>query len=81
HISIAAADEIYSYFQEKIGLTHYLFFTGGNNSGKSNNLTKIHYTAYRNMMSTDMTLLISINFWVAEKMKVTELYAKMKLTI
>jgi hypothetical protein len=55
HISISAADEIYSYFQEKIGLTHYLFFTGGNNSGKSNNLTKIHYTAYRNMMSTDMT--------------------------
>ena len=45
-----AADEIYSYFQEKIGLTHYLFFTGGNNSGKSNNLTKIRYTAYRNMM-------------------------------
>ena len=55
HISITAADEIYSYFQEKIGLTHYLFFTGGNNSGKSNNLTKIRYTAYRNMMSTDMT--------------------------
>jgi hypothetical protein len=38
HISISAADEIYSYFQERIGLTHYLFFTGGNNSGKSNNL-------------------------------------------
>jgi hypothetical protein len=55
HISISAADEIYSYFQEKIGLRHYLFFTSGNNSGKSNNLTKIHYTAYRNMMSTDMT--------------------------
>jgi hypothetical protein len=55
HISIVAADEIHSYFQEKIGLTHYLFFTGGNNSGKSNNLAKIHYTAYRNMMSTDIT--------------------------
>jgi len=53
--NISAADEIYSYLQEKIGLTHYLFFTGGNNSGKSNNLTKIHLTAYRNMMSTDMT--------------------------
>jgi hypothetical protein len=55
HILIAAADEIYSYRQEKIGLTHYLFFTGGNNSGKSNNLTKIHYTAYRNMINTEMT--------------------------
>jgi hypothetical protein len=50
HISISALDEIYSYFQQRIGLTHYLFFTGGNNSGKSNNLTKIHYTAYRNMI-------------------------------
>lgn len=52
HISISALDEIYSHFQEKIGLTRYLFFTGGNNSGKSNNLTKIHYTAYRNMMNS-----------------------------
>jgi hypothetical protein len=62
HILIAAADEIYSYRQEKIGLTHYLFFTGGNNSGKSNNLTKIHYTAYRNMMSTDMTAANTYQF-------------------
>ena len=55
HISISAADEIYTYIQEKIGLTHYLFYIGDNDVGKSNNLTKIHYTAYRNMLSTDMT--------------------------
>lgn len=55
HISICAADEIYTYSQEKIGLTHYPFFTGGNDAGKSNNLTKINYTAYRNMTSTDIS--------------------------
>lgn len=55
HISICAADTIFTYFQDKIGLTHYLFFVGGNASGKSNNLTIFHLLAYRNMTSTDIT--------------------------
>jgi hypothetical protein len=55
HISICAADTIFTYLQDKIGLTHYLFFIGNNSSGKSNNLVIIHYLAYRNMMSTDVT--------------------------
>jgi hypothetical protein len=41
HISICAADTIFTYFQDKIGMTHYLFFVGGNDTGKSNNLTGI----------------------------------------
>jgi hypothetical protein len=55
HISICAADTIFTYFQDKIGLTHYLFFVGGNNSGKSNNLVVMHFISYRNMMSSGMT--------------------------
>ena len=55
HISICAADTIFTYSQDKIGLTHYLFFVGGNGSGKSNNLTVLHFLAYRNMMSSGMT--------------------------
>ena len=55
HISICAADTIFSYLQDKIGLTHYLFFIGNNGSGKSNNLVIFHYLGYRNMMSTDVT--------------------------
>ena len=55
HISICAADTIFTYFQDKIGLTHYLFFVGNNSSGKSNNLTILHFLAYRNFTSTDMT--------------------------
>jgi hypothetical protein len=55
HISLCAADTIFTYFQDKIGLTHYPFFVGGNDSGKSNNLTVIHFLAYRNMISSGMT--------------------------
>jgi hypothetical protein len=55
HLAICAADTIFTYFQDKIGLTHYLFFVGNNGSGKSNNLTMLNILAYRNMMSTDVT--------------------------
>ena len=55
HISICAADTIFSYFQDKIGLTHYLFFVGNPASGKSNNLTVFQHLAYRNMTSSDMS--------------------------
>jgi hypothetical protein len=55
HISICAADTIFTYYQDKLGLSHYLFFVGGNNAGKSNNLTILHFLAYRNMTSTDMS--------------------------
>jgi hypothetical protein len=55
HISICTADTIFTYYQDKMGLTHYLFFIGGNNCGKSNNLLVLKYLAYRNFTSTDMT--------------------------
>jgi len=55
HISICAADTIFTYYQDKIGLTHYLFFVGNNNVGKSNNLFVLKHLAYRNFTATDMT--------------------------
>jgi hypothetical protein len=55
HISICAADTIFTYFQDKAGMTHYLFFVGGPGSGKSNNLEVFHFLAYRNMTSSDIT--------------------------
>jgi hypothetical protein len=51
HLVICAADTIFTYFQDIIGITHYLWFVGDNDSGKSNNLWVLHYLAYRNMMS------------------------------
>ena len=55
HISICTADTIFTYYQDKIGLTHYLFFVGSPGCGKSNNLLVLKYLAYRNFTSTDMT--------------------------
>jgi hypothetical protein len=55
HLSLCSSDIIYTYYQDKLGLTHYLFFVGDNTSGKSNNLSLIHILAYRNFMTTDMT--------------------------
>ncbi len=55
HITICAADTIFTQFQDKIGLTHYLFFVGNTGSGKSNNLTIFHFLAYRNMTSTGLS--------------------------
>ena len=51
HLSICAADTIFTYFQDAIGMTHYLFFVGDNDSGKSNNLVVFHCLGYRNLMS------------------------------
>ena len=56
HISLCAADTIFTYYQDKIGMTHYLFFIGDNDSGKSNNLVVLHFLAYRNMMSVGMSV-------------------------
>jgi hypothetical protein len=67
HISICAADIVYTYWQEKIGLTHYLFFIGDNNSGKSINLQFIHILSYRNFMSTDITAANIYQFFGGEE--------------
>jgi hypothetical protein len=56
HLSICAADTIFTYYQDKMGLTHYLYFVGGNDSGKSNNLLVLKHLAYRNFTSTGMTV-------------------------
>jgi hypothetical protein len=56
HISICAADTIFTYFQDKMGITHYLYFVGGNDSGKSNNLSVFKYLGYRNFTSTGLSV-------------------------
>ena len=56
HISLCAAYTIFTYYQDTIGMTHYLFFIGDNDSGKSNNLVVIHILGYRNMMSVGMSV-------------------------
>ncbi len=62
HLKICAADTIFTYFQDKIGMTHYLFFVADNDAGKSNNLHLFNILGYRNLMSTSMTYANVYNF-------------------
>jgi hypothetical protein len=54
-ISLCAADTILTYLQDVLGMTHYIFFVGAPDSGKSNRLMVFNFLAYRNFMSTDVT--------------------------
>jgi hypothetical protein len=54
HKTICASDAVFTYFQDKLGLTHYLLFVGAKNSGKSANLFLFKVLGYRNAMSSDM---------------------------
>jgi hypothetical protein len=62
HLKLCAADTIYTYFQDKLGMTHYLFFVADNDAGKSNNLTLFNILGYRNLMTTTMTHANVYNF-------------------
>jgi len=55
HIVICAADTIFTYFQDKLGMTHYLLFVGDNNVGKTNNLTVFQQLAYRALCDVSIT--------------------------
>jgi hypothetical protein len=55
HISLLTAGITYTHDQDRLKLTHYLFFVGKPGSGKSNNLALIQLLGYRTFMSTDMT--------------------------
>jgi hypothetical protein len=46
-IVICAADTYFSYFQDKLGMTHYLHFIGDNDVGKTSNLKVFQQIAYR----------------------------------
>ena len=62
HLKICTADAMFTYKQDVIGMTHYLFFVADNDAGKSNNLTLFNFLAYRNMMSNNMTYANIYNF-------------------
>lgn len=59
---LCAADTIFTYFQDKLGITHYLLFVGDNNSGKSNALRILDNLGYRPMFDTSVTPANIYNF-------------------
>jgi hypothetical protein len=55
HLTILAADTILTYFQDKLGQVHYLYFYGDNDTGKTANLVFMDRVAYRAMFDVDIT--------------------------
>ena len=54
-INILAADIIFTYFQDRLRMTHYLLIVGDNNTGKSNILLVFSFLAYRSILDTAIT--------------------------
>jgi hypothetical protein len=61
-INVCAADTIFSYFQDKLGMCHYLLIVGDNNSGKSNILLLFSLVGYRPLYDTAITPANIYNF-------------------
>lgn len=61
-LTLCAADTILTYFQDKLGMTHYLLFVGDNNTGKSNALRIFHHLGYRSLFDTSITTANIYNF-------------------
>ncbi len=61
-ITICVADTIFSYFQDKLGMTHYLWIVGNNNTGKSNILLLFSLLGYRAVYDTAITPANIYNF-------------------
>jgi hypothetical protein len=54
-MTLCSADTIFTYFQDKIGMTHYLLFVGDNSSGKSNALRIFQNLGYRPLFEVNTT--------------------------
>jgi hypothetical protein len=61
-INILAADIIFTYFQDKLKMTHYLLIVGDNNTGKSNILLVFSFLGYRPVLDTAITPANIYNF-------------------
>ncbi len=61
-INILAADIIFTYFQDKLGMTHYLLIVGDNNTGKSNILLVFSFLGYRPVLDVSITPANIYNF-------------------
>lgn len=55
HLTMLAADDIFTYFQDKLGQTHYDEFVGDNDTGKTANLIYLQNEGYRAMLDVDIT--------------------------
>ena len=61
-LTICSADTIFTYFQDEMGMTHYLLFVGDNSTGKSNALRIFHHLGYRPLFDVSITSANIYNF-------------------
>jgi hypothetical protein len=61
-LNICVADTIFTYFQDKLGMTHYLLFVGDNGTGKSNALTIFEQLGYRPLKDVSISPANIYNF-------------------
>ena len=61
-IILCSVDTVFTYFQDRIGMTHYLLFVGDNDTGKSNVLLVFYYLGYRPLFDTSITPANIYNF-------------------
>lgn len=61
-INILTADIIFTYFQDRLKMTHYLLIVGDNNTGKSNILLVFSFLGYRPVLDTAITPANIYNF-------------------
>ena len=61
-INILSADIVFTYFQDRLGMTHYLLIVGDNNTGKSNILLVFSFLGYRAIYDTAITPANIYNF-------------------
>jgi hypothetical protein len=55
HLTMLAADAVFTYFQDRLGQTHYVMFVGDNDTGKTANLVFLQHQGYRPMLDVDIT--------------------------
>lgn len=61
-LDLCAADTILTYFQDRVGMIHYLLFVGDNSTGKSNALTILEHLGYRPLKDVDISPANIYNF-------------------
>ena len=61
-INILTADVIFTYFQDRLKMTHYLLIVGDNNTGKSNILLAFSFLGYRTILDVAITPANIYNF-------------------
>jgi hypothetical protein len=55
HLNLCAGDCLFTLFQDRLGITHYLFFIADTEAGKSSNLFLFQRLAYRAFLGLDIS--------------------------